>query len=44
MKRSRISEAQIIGTLKGHQAGKSAPHLCRKHEISDATFDNWCRP
>ena len=38
MKRSRFSEAQIIGILKEHQAGMSAPDLCRKHGISDATF------
>jgi glucose-1-phosphate cytidylyltransferase len=38
MKRSRFSEAQIIGILKEHQAGMSAPDLCRKHGISDETF------
>lgn len=38
MKRSRFSEAQIIGILKEHRAGMSAPDLCRKHGISDATF------
>lgn len=43
MKRSRFSEAQIIGILNEHQAGISAPDLCRKHGISDATFYNWRR-
>ena len=43
MKRHRFSEAQIIGILKEHQAGMSAPDLCRKHGISDATFYNWRR-
>ncbi|MFQ6552688.1 IS3 family transposase [Aestuariibius insulae] len=43
MKKSRFSEAQIIGILKEHQAGMSAPDLCRKHGISDATFYNWRR-
>lgn len=38
MKRSRFSEAQIIGILKEHQAGVPAQDLCRKHGISDATF------
>ena len=38
MKRSRFSEEQIIGILKEHQVGMSAPDLCRKHGISDATF------
>ena len=41
MKRSRFSEAQIIGILKEHQAGLRAPELCRKHGISDATFYKW---
>ena len=38
MKRSRFSEEQIIGMLKGHQAGMAAAELCRKHRISDATL------
>jgi putative transposase len=41
MKRSRFTEEQIIGILKEHQAGVSAPELCRKHGISDATFYAW---
>lgn len=41
MKRSRFTEEQIIGILKEHQAGLSAPELCRKHGISDATFYTW---
>jgi putative transposase len=43
MKRSRFSEAQIIGILKEHQAGMSAPDPCLKHGIRDATFYNWRR-
>ena len=35
MKRSRFTEAQIIGMLQEHQAGLSAAALCRKHGISD---------
>ncbi len=42
-KRSRFSEEQIIGILKEHQAGLSAPELCRRHGISDATFYTWRR-
>ena len=41
MKRSGFTEEQIIGVLKEHLAGVSAAELCRKHGISDATFDNW---
>ena len=41
MKRSRFSSEQIIGILKEHQAGLSAPELCRKYGISDATFYTW---
>lgn len=33
MKRSRFSEAQIIGILKEHQTGMRALDLCRKHGI-----------
>ncbi len=43
MKRSRFSEAQIVGILNEHEAGMRAPDLCRKHGISDATFYNWRR-
>ena len=43
MKISRFSKAQIIGILREHQVGMSAPDLCRKHGISDATFYNWRR-
>ena len=38
MRKSRLSDEQIIGMLKEHQAGLTAVDLCRKHGISDATF------
>ena len=41
MKRSRFTQEQIIGVLKEHQAGATAPDLCRKHGISEATFYTW---
>jgi len=39
MKRSRLSEEQIIGILKEHQAGMSAVDLCRKYGFSDLCSD-----
>ncbi len=41
MKRSRFTQEQIIGVLKEHQAGATAPDLCCKHGISEATFYAW---
>lgn len=41
MRRSRFTEEQIIAVLAEHKAGLKTKELCRKHEISDATFYNW---
>ena len=41
MKRSRYTEEQIIGILKGQEAGTPVGELCRKHGMSDATFYTW---
>jgi putative transposase len=41
MRRSRVTQEQIIGVLKEHQAGASTPDLCRKHGISEPTFYTW---
>ena len=38
MKRSRFTQEQIIGVLKAHQAGATAPDLCRRHGVGEATF------
>jgi putative transposase len=38
MRKSRVTEEQIIKVLKEHAAGMSAGKLCRKHGISYATF------
>ena len=39
MRKSRFSEDQIIGILREHEAGMPTAEVCRKHGISDATFD-----
>ena len=36
-----LTEDQIIGVLREHEAGVKTAELCRKHGISDATFYNW---
>lgn len=42
MKKSKFTEAQIIGILKEQtQQDIKIPELCRKHGISEATFYNW---
>lgn len=41
MKKTRFTEAQIIGILKEQEQGLKVPDICRKHGISDATFYNW---
>lgn len=42
MKRSRFTETQIIGILKEADGGvMTVQGLCRKHGISDATYNKW---
>ena len=41
MKKSKYTEAQIIGILKEADAGIPIVELCRKYGISDATYYNW---
>jgi putative transposase len=41
MKRARFSEGQIIGALKEAEAAAKVSELCRRHEVSDATFYAW---
>jgi putative transposase len=38
VKKSRFSEAQIVGILKEHEAGEATKEICRRHGISPATF------
>ena len=37
----RVTEEQIIGILKEHEAGVSVADLCRKHGVSDASIYKW---
>ncbi len=38
MRKSRFTDAQIIGMLKEQEAGFPTAELCRKHGLSPATF------
>lgn len=39
--KGRFSEEQIIGLLKQQEAGATVAHLCREHNVSQATFYKW---
>lgn len=41
MKKTRFTEAQIIGILNEQGKGSKIADLCRTHGISEATFYNW---
>ena len=41
MKKSRFTDSQILAILKEDEAGVKVPDLCRKHDMSDATFYKW---
>lgn len=41
MRKSRFTDAQIIGVIKEHDAGVATKDLCRKHGISPNTLYKW---
>jgi putative transposase len=41
MRKSRFTEEQIIETLNGQERGLTTAQVCRKHNISPATFYKW---
>lgn len=41
MKKGRHTDAQIFAILKEAETGVPVPELCRKHEMSSATFYKW---
>ena len=38
MRKSRFSEAQIIGMIKEQESGMPTVEVCRKHGLSQGTF------
>lgn len=41
MKKSKFSESQIVGILKEVELGARVGETCRKHGISEPTYDKW---
>lgn len=41
MKKTKITESQIVGILAQQEKGQKVSDVCREHGISQATFYNW---
>jgi putative transposase len=41
MRKSRFTEAQIMGILRQVESGIGLAEVCREHSISSATFYKW---
>lgn len=43
MRKSRLTEAQILQVLQEWDAGGKPAELCRRHGITETTLDRWTR-
>ena len=41
MKKSRFTDAAVMGILRQAEGGIAVAELCREHQISNATFYKW---